>query len=470
MNEHAFNSTQTSLGDIIVRATEYLCKENQHGNWLDARTNASCIWAIGNCGLTKSHDKFVKYAITRLFEDSERDKNGLCWNFEVWDTSISAIAIKIGCGSDFSRRLSEIKGWLLEEYSDIENNFRNEPWETLWALRALLYLGKLTQKAKRLIKDCISWLLSMRNSEGVLVSPHYVGLLLSVMSHAFENVVLSNKEKRYYEKAIQQGISYLLAACKAKMKEEYLWNDEPWSIGLILHGLADSYKFDSTIFRDADFNNYLIRWCDENWDSSIGWTDVTDTSSLLVGLSEYYIRREIELSVLKKLSRSDIQKYISANVKFEFRESGSKPLTVYPIWKERKFKLKKRTCCLLMPFNEPWSNKIHKILRDILKRNGFQAIRPDDLYDRDVIEGIWKAINEAEIIIADCTGSNLNVFYELGIAQTIGKGVVLISQNIKDIPFDLQTQRVIVYKIENPQEVLEKKLPEVIDYIKEGKI
>jgi hypothetical protein len=176
MNTNDTDIRDITLHDIVVRAAEFLCKENQHGSWLDARTNAACIWAISNCGLAKSHDKFVKYAITELLGDSERDEDGLCWNFEIWDTSVSAIAIKKGGGSDFSTRLSEIKGWLLEEYSKIENNFRNEPWETLWALLALQYLGEIDLDTRQLVKDSISWVLSKRNREGILVAPHYVGL------------------------------------------------------------------------------------------------------------------------------------------------------------------------------------------------------------------------------------------------------------------------------------------------------
>jgi hypothetical protein len=63
-----------------------------------------------------------------------------------------------------------------------------------------------------------------------------------------------------------------------------------------------------------------------------------------------------------------------------------------------------------------------------------------------VIEDIWVAINSAKVIIADCTGRNPNVFYELGMAHTIGKEVVLITQDIDDIPFDVRHIRFIVYE------------------------
>ena len=59
---------------------------------------------------------------------------------------------------------------------------------------------------------------------------------------------------------------------------------------------------------------------------------------------------------------------------------------------------------------------------------------------------IWSAIKAAKIIIADCTGRNPNVFYEIGLAHAIGKKVVLITQSMDDIPFDLRQLRTIVYE------------------------
>ncbi|MEL7657806.1 MAG: hypothetical protein AAGU75_18080, partial [Bacillota bacterium] len=58
----------------------------------------------------------------------------------------------------------------------------------------------------------------------------------------------------------------------------------------------------------------------------------------------------------------------------------------------------------------------------------------------------WRNINEARIIIADLIHRNPNVFYETGIAHTLGKDVILISQEQGDIPFDLRHIRTIFYK------------------------
>ena len=61
------------------------------------------------------------------------------------------------------------------------------------------------------------------------------------------------------------------------------------------------------------------------------------------------------------------------------------------------------------------------------------------------MDEVWQTIYESKIIIADCSGKNPNVFYEIGIAHTIGKPVILITNNRSDIPFDLSHIRYIVY-------------------------
>ncbi len=47
--------------------------------------------------------------------------------------------------------------------------------------------------------------------------------------------------------------------------------------------------------------------------------------------------------------------------------------------------------------------------------------------------------------MCDCTGRNPNVFYEIGIAHTLGREVILITQSDNDIPFDLRHLRYVRY-------------------------
>jgi hypothetical protein len=76
---------------------------------------------------------------------------------------------------------------------------------------------------------------------------------------------------------------------------------------------------------------------------------------------------------------------------------------------------------------------------------------------------VWGAICGAGAIIADCTGRNPNVFYEIGIAHTIGKQVILLSQDVEDVPADLRYYRYLLYTpTESGQEELQEKLSQTV--------
>jgi hypothetical protein len=62
-----------------------------------------------------------------------------------------------------------------------------------------------------------------------------------------------------------------------------------------------------------------------------------------------------------------------------------------------------------------------------------------------MLDRIFNQINKADVIVADMTGKNPNVFYEVGYAHALGKIVLLITQHADDIPFDLKHRQHTVY-------------------------
>lgn len=66
---------------------------------------------------------------------------------------------------------------------------------------------------------------------------------------------------------------------------------------------------------------------------------------------------------------------------------------------------------------------------------------------QSVVQDIWTAIVSARLIVVDCTDRNPNVFYEIGLAHTIGKPTILLTQRAEDIPFDLRHLRCIDYQL-----------------------
>jgi len=104
------------------------------------------------------------------------------------------------------------------------------------------------------------------------------------------------------------------------------------------------------------------------------------------------------------------------------------------------------TCFIVMPFSEEWSSDVHRSLARACETAGVRSVRGDDLFTpTDILEDIWQSLNAADFVIADITGRNPNVLYELGIAHTLAKPVLILSQEAADIPIDLATRRVILY-------------------------
>lgn len=113
---------------------------------------------------------------------------------------------------------------------------------------------------------------------------------------------------------------------------------------------------------------------------------------------------------------------------------------------------------VIMPFRDNFDYLYHNYIQKVCNNFNLTCLRGDDLYtSRSIMQDVWSLIYNSKIIVADCSGKNPNVMYELGIAHTLGKNVILLTQDINDIPFDLQHLRYIQYEY----------APQSIDQIKE---
>ena len=119
-----------------------------------------------------------------------------------------------------------------------------------------------------------------------------------------------------------------------------------------------------------------------------------------------------------------------------------------PIFQGREFLINGRLVFVLSPFEEPFNTIYEDHIRPSVESiKPLRCLRADDIYDnRPIIEDIWQCTNEARLLISELTGRNPNVFYETGIAHTVGKEVILITQSMQDVPFDLKHLRCIVYE------------------------
>lgn len=101
---------------------------------------------------------------------------------------------------------------------------------------------------------------------------------------------------------------------------------------------------------------------------------------------------------------------------------------------------------VMMPFDESMS-AVYESLKQACSSIGFECQRADNIWEAsEIIQDIFSLIYVSRIVVCDFSGRNSNVFYEAGIAHTLGRHVIPIVQSKDDIPFDLRHHRFIEYK------------------------
>jgi len=137
-----------------------------------------------------------------------------------------------------------------------------------------------------------------------------------------------------------------------------------------------------------------------------------------------------------------------------------------PIWMRRNFTVDGTLCFSLMPFQESFFCVYEEAILPAAKAAGMRSMHAGEIFDnREIIEDVWESICTARVVIADVTGRNPNVFYELGICHTLGKEVIVITQNRDDVPFDIRHRRFLEYgpdKLASLRSRLEKTIKNII--------
>ena len=101
---------------------------------------------------------------------------------------------------------------------------------------------------------------------------------------------------------------------------------------------------------------------------------------------------------------------------------------------------------VLMPFDGEFDDIYQLGIKVACEDAGAYCERVDEqIFSESILQRIYNQISKADIIVADMTGRNANVFYEAGYAHALGKSVVLLTSNADDIPFDLKHYPHIVY-------------------------
>ncbi|HET7527381.1 MAG TPA: nucleoside 2-deoxyribosyltransferase [Burkholderiaceae bacterium] len=110
---------------------------------------------------------------------------------------------------------------------------------------------------------------------------------------------------------------------------------------------------------------------------------------------------------------------------------------------------------LALPLKDSASTDLAEQIGEVLRQQDIEPVLATDLSSSSALsDQIQAAIRRAEVVVADLTGANPNVLFEVGLALGLSKPVLLLSQTpANEVPFDLRTQQVAMYRPDDPTTV-----------------
>lgn len=141
-----------------------------------------------------------------------------------------------------------------------------------------------------------------------------------------------------------------------------------------------------------------------------------------------------------------------------------------------------KTCFIITPIGNSNSaiyrhinGVIRSVIRPCLEKAGFTKIKAAHEINElgSINTQVITSILDADLVVANLTGTNPNVMYELCLRHAIAKPVIHICEAGTDLPFDIKDSRTIFYRndmlgVDELKEALETMLRE-IDYTKDYK-
>lgn len=256
----------------------------------------------------------------------------------------------------------------------------------------------------------------------------------------YENILISNKEIEKVVKKLVYNGSFKAAKLGV-----------PYFDRLIVFTSCDKGEINRT--KKTILDNIKVKEKNMYWKAQFeserewGKNGYLDETNKLISLYEKYLFR-LNPNYIHKKQLVTFKCKMHQKMAEEILQRRSE-MIVKPVFGNIDYSINPNSIFLIMPFGEEWSNDTFDVIRDIANTAKYKLIRADNLFEPSaIIDDIWREINKADIIIADITIHNANVFYEIGIAHTLGKRVILIRKDDgQDAPFDIKLWRYYNYNL-----------------------
>ncbi len=103
---------------------------------------------------------------------------------------------------------------------------------------------------------------------------------------------------------------------------------------------------------------------------------------------------------------------------------------------------------VILPLSKEFNDVYEFGIKEAVQSIGWECSKSDEIvHTQNIIcVGICQPLRSAHFVVAELSSRNPNVLYELGLCHAYEKDVILITQDIEHIPFDLRNQNVIIYE------------------------
>jgi hypothetical protein len=169
------------------------------------------------------------------------------------------------------------------------------------------------------------------------------------------------------------------------------------------------------------------------------YTDLKKAKKLMNEmLNEYQLNLDEILHPEKEIARIP--------TKTEVQKSEARSIIITPqVFVIPSKKIQNNLVSVMMPLSKDFQD-VFDAIKQSCNDAQMDCQRANDIWKNSVIiQDIFELIYTSGIVIADFSKRNPNVFYEVGIAHTLGRHVIPIAQSMDDVPFDLHHHRVQLY-------------------------
>jgi hypothetical protein len=102
---------------------------------------------------------------------------------------------------------------------------------------------------------------------------------------------------------------------------------------------------------------------------------------------------------------------------------------------------------VIMPFDPVWEDLYEFGVKAACEAAGADCARADEpIFLGSIPERIYADIERADLVVAELSDRNPNVFYETGYAHGLAKPVILLTKTAEDVPFDLSHYPHVVHE------------------------